>query len=94
MQEWHSLLRSNNDESKCLRSAQRVGLKAIYTALLILTIEHLLLAINALPKPLLFPTETRILRLFGYLNNKRIRDVKQTTFDQPTSQCYFYPCIC
>ena len=50
-----------------LRSAQRVALKAIYTALLILTIEPLLLAINALPKSLLIPTETRILRLFGYL---------------------------
>ncbi|WP_304638262.1 hypothetical protein, partial [Pseudoalteromonas sp.] len=66
MQEWQSLLRSNNDESKCLCNAQRVGLKAIYTALLILTIEPLLLAINALPKSLLIPTETRILRWFGY----------------------------
>ncbi|RJF34790.1 hypothetical protein D4741_13245 [Pseudoalteromonas gelatinilytica] len=47
-------------------NAQRVGLKAIYTALLILTIEPLLLAINALPKSLLIPTETRILRWFGY----------------------------
>ncbi|AXV66883.1 hypothetical protein D0907_14145 [Pseudoalteromonas lipolytica] len=47
-------------------SAQRVGLKAIYTALLILTIEPLLLAINVLPKSLLIPTETRILRWFGY----------------------------
>ncbi|TMO45491.1 hypothetical protein CWC25_06035 [Pseudoalteromonas sp. S4389] len=63
MQQWQSLLRSNNDESKCLRSAQRVALKAIYTALLIL----LLLAINALPKSLLIPTETRTLRWFGYL---------------------------
>ncbi|TGE78694.1 hypothetical protein C7Y70_16540 [Pseudoalteromonas sp. KS88] len=62
MQEWQSLLRSNNDESKSLWNAQRVGLKAIYTALLILTIEPLLLAINALPKSLLIPTETRILR--------------------------------
>ena len=44
-----------------------VGLKAIYTALLILTIEPLLLAINALPKSLLIPTETRILRWFGYI---------------------------
>jgi len=34
---------------------------------LILTIEPLLLAINALPKSLLIPTETRILRLFGYV---------------------------
>ncbi|MCF2923005.1 hypothetical protein L1264_21345, partial [Pseudoalteromonas sp. APAL1] len=42
-------------------------LKAIYTALLILTIEPLLLAINALPKSLLIPTETRILRWFGYI---------------------------
>ncbi|KPM81362.1 MULTISPECIES: hypothetical protein [unclassified Pseudoalteromonas] len=67
MQEWQSLLRSNNDESKCLRSAQRVGLKAIYTALLILTIEPLLLAINALPKSLLIPTETRTLKWFGYI---------------------------
>ncbi|PHN88457.1 hypothetical protein CSC79_17935 [Pseudoalteromonas sp. 3D05] len=67
MQEWHSLLRSNNDESKCLRNAQRVGLKTIYTALLILTIEPLLFAINALPKSLLTPTETRILRWFGYI---------------------------
>ncbi|MDP2635289.1 hypothetical protein [Pseudoalteromonas sp. 3D05] len=56
MQEWQSLLRSNNDESKSLWNAQRVGLKAIYTALLILTIEPLLLAINALPKSLLIPT--------------------------------------
>ena len=48
-------------------SAQRVGLKAIYTALLILTIEPLLLAINALPKSLLIPTETRILRWFEYI---------------------------
>ncbi|TMN70674.1 hypothetical protein CWB85_14635 [Pseudoalteromonas sp. S1727] len=47
-------------------NAQWVGLKAIYTALLILTIEPLLLAINALPKSLLIPTETRILRWFGY----------------------------
>ncbi|TMO45825.1 hypothetical protein CWC25_05345 [Pseudoalteromonas sp. S4389] len=61
---------------------------------MVLTIEHLLLLINALPKSLLIPTETSILRLFGYLNNKRIRDVKQTTFDQPTSQCDFDPCIC
>ncbi|TGE84280.1 hypothetical protein C7Y70_07415 [Pseudoalteromonas sp. KS88] len=66
MQEWQSLLRSNNDESKSLWNAQRVGLKAIYTALLILTIEPLLLAINALPKSLLIPTETRILRWFRY----------------------------
>ncbi|TMO46618.1 hypothetical protein CWC25_03470 [Pseudoalteromonas sp. S4389] len=44
-----------------------VGLKAIYTALLILTIEPLLLAINALPKSLLIPTETRSLRWFGYI---------------------------
>jgi len=43
-------------------------LKAIYTALLILTIEPLLLAINALPKSLLIPTETRILRWFGYIH--------------------------
>ncbi|ATC91867.1 hypothetical protein PISS_a3152 [Pseudoalteromonas issachenkonii] len=34
----------------------RVGLKAIYTALLILIIEPLLFAINALPKSLLIPT--------------------------------------
>ncbi|HEA14870.1 MAG TPA: hypothetical protein ENH88_00150, partial [Pseudoalteromonas prydzensis] len=38
-----------------------------YTALLILTIEPLLLAINALPKSLLIPTETRILGWFGYI---------------------------
>ncbi|MEM5550883.1 hypothetical protein WNY63_09090 [Pseudoalteromonas neustonica] len=37
----------------------RVGLIAIYTALLILTIEPLLFAINALPKSLLIPTETQ-----------------------------------
>ena len=43
-------------------------LKAIYTALLILTIEPLLLAINALPKSLLIPTEARILRWFGYIS--------------------------
>ena len=43
-------------------------LKAIYTALLILTIEPLLFAINALPKSLLIPTETRILRWFGYIH--------------------------
>ncbi|KPM81837.1 hypothetical protein AOG27_17335 [Pseudoalteromonas lipolytica] len=49
-------------------NAQRVGLKAIYTALLILTIEPLLLAINALPKSLLIPTETRTLRWFGYIH--------------------------
>ncbi|TMN71962.1 hypothetical protein CWB85_08870 [Pseudoalteromonas sp. S1727] len=61
-----SLLRSNNDESKCLWNAQGVGLKAIYTALLILTIEPLLFAINALPKSLLNPTETHNLRWFGY----------------------------
>jgi hypothetical protein len=66
LQQWQSLLRSNNDESKCLRNAQRVGLKAIYTALLILPIEPLLFAINALPKSLLIPTETRILGWFGY----------------------------
>ncbi|WP_350654133.1 hypothetical protein [Pseudoalteromonas sp. D48-MNA-CIBAN-0056] len=40
----------------------RVGLKAIDTALLILAIEPLLLAINALPKSLLIPTETLIFR--------------------------------
>ncbi|TMO05625.1 hypothetical protein CWB60_12595 [Pseudoalteromonas sp. S327] len=44
----------------------RVGLKAIDTALLILAIEPLLFAINALPKSLLTPTETQILRWFGY----------------------------
>ncbi|PHN90216.1 hypothetical protein CSC79_08065 [Pseudoalteromonas sp. 3D05] len=33
---------------------------------MILTIEPLLLAINALPISLLIPTETRILRWFGY----------------------------
>ncbi|ATD04407.1 hypothetical protein PTET_a3178 [Pseudoalteromonas tetraodonis] len=44
----------------------RVGLKAIYTALLILIIEPLLFAINALPKSLLIPTETRILSWFKY----------------------------
>ncbi|OUS71720.1 hypothetical protein B5G52_09975 [Pseudoalteromonas sp. A601] len=33
---------------------------------MILTIEPLLFAINALPKSLLIPTETRILRWFGY----------------------------
>ncbi|TGE84340.1 hypothetical protein C7Y70_07045 [Pseudoalteromonas sp. KS88] len=35
-------------------------------ALLILTIEPLFLAINALPKSLLTPTGTRILRRLGY----------------------------
>ena len=45
----------------------RIGLKAIDTALLILTIESLFLAINALPKSLLIPTETQILRWFGYI---------------------------
>lgn len=35
---------------------QRVGLKTIYTALLILIIEPLLLVINALPKSLLITT--------------------------------------
>ena len=44
----------------------RIGLKAIDTALLILAIEPLLLSINALPKSLLIPTETQILRWFGY----------------------------
>ncbi|PHN88764.1 hypothetical protein CSC79_16665 [Pseudoalteromonas sp. 3D05] len=44
----------------------RVGLKAIYTALLILTIEPLLFAINALHKSLLIPTDIRILRWLGY----------------------------
>jgi len=34
---------------------------------LILTIEPLLFVINALPKSLLIPTETRILRWFGYI---------------------------
>ncbi|TMO34458.1 hypothetical protein CWC26_17925 [Pseudoalteromonas sp. S4488] len=34
---------------------------------MILIIEPLLLAINALPKSLLIPTETRILRWFGYI---------------------------
>ncbi|RZD23164.1 hypothetical protein EVU92_14445 [Pseudoalteromonas sp. MEBiC 03485] len=43
-------------------------MKAIYTALLILAIEPLLLAINALPKSLLIPTETRTLRWFGYIS--------------------------
>ncbi|TMP46061.1 hypothetical protein CWB79_01325 [Pseudoalteromonas sp. S1649] len=38
----------------------------MYTALLILTIEPLLFAINALPKSLLIPTETHILRWLGY----------------------------
>ena len=46
----------------------RVGLKAINTALLILAIKPLLLAINALPKSFLIPTETRILRWFGYID--------------------------
>ncbi|WP_249118507.1 hypothetical protein [Pseudoalteromonas sp. NEC-BIFX-2020_015] len=58
MQQWSSLLISNNAESKRLWNAQRVGLKAIYTALLILTREQPLFAINALPKSLLTPTET------------------------------------
>ena len=54
-------------------SAQRVGLKAIYTALLILTIEPLLLAINALAKSLLIPTETRTLRWFGYIRSQTLK---------------------
>ncbi|TGE83850.1 hypothetical protein C7Y70_09285 [Pseudoalteromonas sp. KS88] len=45
----------------------RIGLKAFDTALLILTIEPLFLAINALPESLLIPTETQILRWFGYI---------------------------
>jgi hypothetical protein len=35
---------------------------------LILTIEPLLFAINALPKSLLIPTETFIFRWFGYID--------------------------
>jgi len=54
----------------------RVGLKAIYTALLILIIEPLLFAINALPKSLLIPTETRILRWFGYTLGAILNDVE------------------
>ncbi|MFQ3205039.1 MAG: hypothetical protein ACI87I_001070 [Pseudoalteromonas tetraodonis] len=54
----------------------RVGLKAIYTALLILIIEPLLFAINALPKLLLIPTETRILRWFGYTLGAILNDVE------------------
>ncbi|PKG66738.1 hypothetical protein CXF64_03280 [Pseudoalteromonas sp. GutCa3] len=34
---------------------------------MILTIEPLLLSINALPKSLLIPTETRIMGSFGYI---------------------------
>ncbi|RZD21615.1 hypothetical protein EVU92_05925 [Pseudoalteromonas sp. MEBiC 03485] len=58
MQEWHSLLKSNNAESKPQRIALWVGLKAIYSALLNLTREQPFFAFNALPKSLLIPTET------------------------------------
>ncbi len=61
-------------------SAQRVGLKAIYTALLILTIEPLLLAINALPKSLLIPTETRTLRWFGYTRSQTLKKAPLAPF--------------
>ena len=61
-------------------SAQRVGLKAIYTALLILTIEPLLLAINALPKSLLIPTETRTLRWFGYIRSQTLKKAPMAPF--------------
>ena len=43
--------------------------------LLILTIEPLLLAINALTKSLLIPTETRILRWFGYIDSQATQDM-------------------
>ena len=46
--------------------------KGLYAALLILTIEPLLLAINALPKSLLIPTETRFLRWFGYITPAKL----------------------
>ena len=52
-------------------------LKAIYTALLILTIEPLLLAINALPKSLLTPTETRTLRWFGYMSGYHLNGLNE-----------------
>jgi hypothetical protein len=43
---------------------------------LILIIEPLLFAINALPKSLLIPTETRILRWFGYTLGAILNDVE------------------
>ena len=63
----------------------RVGFKAIDTALFILTIEPLLFAINALPKSLLIPTETQILRWFGYrdLPVKIIYSVKLGANNEP-----------
>ncbi|TMP71133.1 hypothetical protein CWB76_07635 [Pseudoalteromonas sp. S1609] len=54
----------------------RIGLKAIYTALLILIIEPLFFAINVLLKSLLIPTETRILRWFGYTLGAILNDVE------------------
>jgi len=61
-------------------SAQRVGLKAIYTALLILTIEPLLLAINALPNSLLIPTETRTLSWLWYIRSQTLKKAPQAPF--------------
>jgi|UPI00051A7984 hypothetical protein len=63
----------------------RVGFKAIDTALLILTIEPLLFSINALAKSLLIPTETQVLRWFGYrdLPVKIIYSVKLGANNEP-----------
>ncbi|OUS74233.1 hypothetical protein B5G52_02485 [Pseudoalteromonas sp. A601] len=44
---------------------------------MILTIEPLLLAINALPKSLLIPTETRTLRWLGYRVLEKLITVKK-----------------
>ena len=57
-----SLKKRGNDEHDLLRSPHRVGLKTLYAALLILTMEQPFSSINALPKAFLIPTEPRILR--------------------------------
>ncbi len=46
-----------------------MGLKTLYTALLVLAMEQPLPAINALPKAFLNPTESRIFMLHGYMTS-------------------------
>jgi len=52
-----SLKKRSNDEHDLLRRPRRASLKGLYAALLISTIEQLLLSINALPLSLLILAE-------------------------------------
>ncbi|MDX2369264.1 MAG: hypothetical protein QNK36_12840 [Colwellia sp.] len=79
--EGYSLKNRCNTEHGFIRSPLQVGLETFYTALLILTIEQLLSSINALPKTFQIPTESRILRSFGYRQATLLPDVSFITWE-------------